>query len=314
MILFVIVFMVTKMKLLNFGTLVFVMSSLSYADDNLTNKINQQNDVMKKIEEKEAQTKENSEGYSFFKTAMQHISYEERHVYQKDHPEKGINKGDVQKNDFSGTNLVTIGGNISPINDKYDFSFETVSTIVPQEIEEKWTIGDRVNQTDKATLDFTQITFLLHQKYTPQHRAVAGLEFKKMEFERYDFVSVLNGATSLNNIRERTSSVSLDAGYWYESGNVGKKGWHYSARGLVKVPVWQDAINTASPEISFSDPSGYDLNMEVSASYSILPNIDVGVILGYDYIFRNGESKGSIHWPENTFSAYTLGVSLLWNL
>ena len=311
------------MKQFTIGVLLLSLSSLSFAENNLTKEITLQNNTMKKIEKQKESKDEKFEGYSFFKTAIQQINYEERHVYQKDHPAQGIKKGDVQSNDFSGSNLVTIGGNISPINDKYDFSFETISTIIPQEIDEKWTVGSRTNQTDKATIDFTQITVLIHQKYTPKHRAVGGLEFKRLAFERYDF-SLVDGTNAfpqlsdreqaLVNIRERISSLSLNAGYWYESSNIGEEGWHYSAKGLVKVPVWQNAENTSAPDISFSDPSGYDLDVELGASYTIVKNIDVGVFAGYNYIFRNGESKGNIHWPENSFSAYTLGLSFMWNL
>ena len=304
-------------------TLLLILTSLSYAEDTLSKDIVKHNETIQKIEKENNSKEEKSQGYSFFKTAMQHISYEERYVYKKDNPQSGIRKGDVQKNDFSGTNLVTIGGNISPINEKYDFSFETISTLLPQEIDEKWTIGGRTNQTDKATIDFTQVTLLLHQKYTPKHRAVGGFEFKKLSFERYDFglengnnafPQLSNKEQTLVNIRERISSLSLNAGYWYESGNVGKEGWHYNAKALVKVPVWQNAENTSAPEVSFSDPSGYDFDLEVGTSYSIMPNIDVGLIAGYSYIFRSGESKGNIHWPKNTFKAYTLGLSFMWNL
>jgi hypothetical protein len=312
------------MKIVKLGIIFLVSSSLSYASDSTTTEsIIKHNDTMKKIEEQKKSKEEKFEGYSFFKTAMQHITYEERHVYKNDHANRGIKKGDVQTNDFSGTNLVTIGGNISPINDKYDFSFETVSTLIPQEINEKWTVGGVTNQTDKATIDFTQITLLVHQKYTPKHRAVGGIEFKKLAFERYDF-GLANGDNAfpqlsdkeqtLVNIRERISSLSVNAGYWYESGNVGKKGWHYNAKALVKVPIWQNAENTSAPDISFSDPSGYDFDLELGASYTIVPNIDVGIIAGYNYIFRSGESKGSVHWPESTFKAYTLGLSFSWNL
>lgn len=294
-----------------------------YAESNLTKDITTHNDIMEKIEQEDEHQEEKFEGYSFFKTGLQNISYEERYVYKKDHPSRGISKGDVQKNNFSGTNFVTIGGNIAPINDKYDFSFETVSTIIPQEIDEEWTVANVTNQTDRATIDFTQITFLIHQKYTPRHRAVGGLEFKKLAFERYDFglpngedafPQLSDSEQSLINIRERISSLSLDAGYWYESANVGKKGWHYSAKALAKVPVWQNAENTSAPDISFSDPSGYDLDLEVGVSYTIRENIDLGLFAGYSYIYRVGESKGDVHWPENTFNAYTLGLSFIWNL
>lgn len=312
------------MKILNFAFIsACLVTTISYADGTTTEKIHKHNKMMEENEKKQETKEKKFEGYSFFKTAMQHISYKERYVYKKDHPARGIQKGDVQTNDFSGTNLVTIGGNISPINDKYDFSFETVSTLVPQEIDEKWTVGSRTNQTDKATIDFTQVTFLIHQKYTPKHRAVGGLEFKKMEFERYDF-TLLNGENAfpqlsdrdqtLVNIRERLSSLSIDAGYWYESGNIGKKGWHYNTRALVKVPIWQYAENTSAPNVSFSDPSGYDFDVELGASYTIRKNINVGLIAGYNYIFRSGETKGDISWPENTFSDYTLGFSFMWNL
>jgi len=304
-------------------TLFCIFSSITYASDGLSESIIKHNDMIKKIEQQKSSKEEKSEGYSFFKTAMQHINYEERYVYKKDHADRGIKKGDVQKNDFSGTNLVTIGGNIAPINDRYDFSFETVSTLIPQEINEEWTVGGVANQTDKATIDFTQITFLIHQKYTPKHRAVGGIEFKKLAFERYDF-GLPNGDNAfpnlsdkdqtLVNIRERISSLSFDAGYWYESGNVGKEGWHYNAKALVKVPVWQNAENTSAPDVSFSDPSGYDFDLELGASYTIVPNIDVGLLAGYSYIFRKGASQGNVHWPENTFQAYTLGLSFNWNL
>jgi len=311
------------MKILNMTLLLLLSSSYVYSQDEFSDKINKHNEVMKKIEKEKSPKEEKSEGYSFFKTAMQHINYEEYYVYKKDHPNSGITKGDVQTNDFSGNNLVSIGGNISPINDKYDFSFETISTLIPQEINEKWTVGSKTNQTDKATIDFTQVTFLIHQKYTPQHRAVAGLEFKKMAFERYDF-SLLDGKKAfpslpdnqqtLINIRERISSLSFDAGYWYESQNVGEKGLHYNAKALVKIPFWQNAENTSTPDISFSDPSGYDFDLELGVSYTIVPNIDVGLLFGYNYVFRKGESKGNVHWPENTFSSYMAGLSFMWNL
>jgi hypothetical protein len=311
------------MKKLSIGIALLMSLTPSYADDTLNKDIQKHNQVIETLEKENSNVAEKSEGYTFFKTAMQHINYEEYYVYKKDHADRGISKGDVQTNDFSGTNLVTIAGNISPLNDKYDFSFETISTLVPQEIDEKWTVGSTTNQTDKATIDFTQVTFLIHQKYTPKHRAVAGLEFKKMAFERYDF-TLLDGEKAFPNldddkqtfvnIRERSSSLSLDAGYWYENQNIGKKGWHYNAKALVKVPFWQNAENTASPDISFSNPSGYDFDLELGASYNIIPNIDVGLLLGYNYVFRNGESKGTVHWPENTFSAYMLGLSFMWNL
>lgn len=316
------IFTSTKFKT-TISLMILSASTTLYAENNITEQIAEHNKVIKELKKEEKNRETKFEGYSFFKTAMQHISYEERHVYRKDHPAQGIKKGDVQTNDFSGTNLVTIGGTISPINDKYDFSFETISTLVPQEIDEKWTVENRTNQTDKATIDFTQITCLIHQKYSPKHRAVGGLEFKKMAFERYDF-ALLDGQKAfpqlstreqtLVNIRERLSSLSLDAGYWYESGNIGKRGWHYSAKALVKVPIWQNAENTASPDVTFSDPSGYDFDLEAGASYTITPNIDIGLIVGYNYIFRSGESKGDIHWPENRFQAYTLGLSFMWNL
>ena len=306
------------MKKFTIGVISLCLSSVLYADKNLTEKITEQNEVMQKVEAKKTSEMKKSEGYSFFRTAMQHISYEERYVYKKNHPLQGIQKGDVQTNNFSGTNLVTIGGNLSPINDKYDFSFETISTLIPQQINEEWTVGGRSNQKDDATIDFTQLRFLMHQKFTPQHRAVGGLEFKKMSFERYNLRTFDENSnllqTSMNTIRERSSSLSLDAGYWYESKNIGKSGWHYNALALIKVPLWQNTENTASPDVSFSDPSGYDFDLEVGASYTIFKNIDLGLVAGYGYSYRSGESKGGVNWPENRFKAYTLGFSFLWNL
>lgn len=311
------------MNMVRVTGMALILSLAVNADTALTNKIETQNEIIKKIKKGEKLDDNKLEGYSFFKTGFQTISYQERYVYKKDHPSRGISKGDVQKNDFSGTNFVTIGGNISPINDKYDFSLETVSTILPQEVDEEWTVGGRTNQTDKATIDFTQITFLIHQKITPNHRAVGGIEFKKLAFERYDFglpggenafPQLSDNEQSLINIRERLSSLSLNAGYWYESDNIGKKGWHYSTKALVKVPFWQTAENTSAPNTIFTDPSGYDFDIELGLSYMIQPGIDLGLFTGYSYIYRAGESQGNIHWPENTFNAFSVGLSFIWNL
>jgi hypothetical protein len=292
-------------------------SLLALESSAVTKNINQHNQEMQKISKEQARTAMSFDGYNYFKIAVQTMEYKEKYTYQNSRGT--IHKGDVQENDFSGTNVVYMGGGLSRINDRYDFSMDSISTLAPQEIDETWKINGVVNQKDKASIDFTQVNILLHQKYGQKHRAVGGFEFKKMAFERYGFDALSNATIPetllpLINIRERSSSLSMDAGYWYESKSVGVGGIRTMFKGLVKVPFWQRTENTAYPNKSFSDPSGYDFECTAEIAYTIYDNVELGLFGAYNYIYRNGENQGTLHWPSNTLTSYTTGISVNWKL
>lgn len=300
--------------------LLLCFSTVALASDennsSQTSAIAQQNQRMETIPQENKRNADSLDGYSYLRVAVQNMKYKEHYVYKNDNG--AIKKGDVQENDFSGTNIVYMGGGLSRINDQYDFSLDSISTLIPSEIDEKWTLNQAtINQKNRATIDFTQVNLLLHQKYGKHHRAVGGIEFKKLAFERYDYDTIQDipdDKLPLVNIRERLSSLSLDAGYWYESKSVGIGGIRYMTKALVKIPFWQKAENTAHPDITFSDVSGYDVELDGELAYTIYPNIELGLLGSYGYIYRTGQDKGTIHWPENTYTSYTTGLSVNWKL
>ncbi len=248
------------------------------------------------------------DGYSYGGIGFESATYKETH-------------GSL-KSSAKGSSPVYTTGSLVRVNDRYDFSLDFSSTLLPSTINEKWSNASGTILTDDYALLANSAQILVHYKLTPQHRIVVGPYYVLNTFKRYNQIAidptqvvVVPGVTE-----EQSASVSGIIGYWYESNTAAIEGWRYKGSALISHPLWQKTTNTASTgDIAFSDIGGYNVDISAYAGYTLFKGFEIGTFAGYNRQQRNGggpklDSVGNhVTWPENTLQTYRAGVNAVWH-
>jgi hypothetical protein len=251
------------------------------------------------------------DGYSYGGVGFENTTYQE-----SGHSSK---IGSI-KSKASGTSPVYTTGSLVRVNDRYDFSLDFSSTLLPSKISEEWTGLNGTLQRNDYDLLANSATLLVHYKLTPQHRIVAGPIYALNTFKRYNWVAVDPIIdTPVGVIEERSASVSGAIGYWYESKTAGIEGWRFKGNTLLSLPLWQQTTNTSSKEdVVFNNIGGYNADVSVYAGYTLFKGLEVGAFAGYNHQRRNGGHQmdklgNNVTWPENTLTTYRAGLNAIWH-
>lgn len=250
------------------------------------------------------------DGYSYGGIGFENATYKENSY----NPAIGSLKSKA-----NGSSPVYTTGSLVRVNDRYDFSLDFSSTLLPSTITEDWTGSNGTLQRNDYDLLANSATVLIHYKLTPQHRIIAGPVYVLNTFKRYNWVAVDPIISApLGVTEERSTSLSGAIGYWYESKTAGIEGWRFKGNTLFSLPLWQRATNTDYKDIVFDNIGGYNADASVYAGYTVFKGLEVGVFAGCNYQKRNGGAQTynvthTVTWPENTLSTYRAGVNAVWN-
>jgi len=248
------------------------------------------------------------DGYSYMAIGLNNVKYNEKVTTQS---------GTYVDSDATTTDIYYMTGGLVRLNDRYDFSYDLASTLYPNDLDENVYI-DGVHQTNKADILLNNMTLLLHYKLNGSHRVVGGVEYQLNTFKRFDFLSSPNQGV----VEERSASLALDCGYWYESSTAAIDGMRTTVKALVGLPVWQKTTNTSLTAVNFYDKQGYNAHLSLWLNYTVLTGMEIGFGFGFDYVYRKGGgpkvamidgTARNIYWPENTTRTFYGALSIVWN-
>ena len=255
------------------------------------------------------------DGYSYFSIGMQNVKYEENTV---------LSNGQKVHSFAIATSPVYISGSLIRINDKFDFSMDLLSTLLPTETDEKWYLDGVYTQQNKFDATITNMQFYGQYKLTNRHRIVFGPTYSLNSFKRYTFKDA-NGNIILDNItgaklgltEERVANLYLAVGYWYESAPHGLvQQMRYRFNVTFGHSIWTQATNTGFEKVSFDSIDSYELQSSLYAGYTVFKGLEVGAFAGYsqqEKRFTDVASDGHTKWPKNTLTLLQGGISFVWN-
>lgn len=258
---------------------------------------------------------EKYDSYTYFSVGVENIRYNE---------DITLSTGEKVHSTAKAMSPVYMSGSLVRINDKYDFSMDFASTLLPAQIEEEWYIDGSLKQKNQFDATINSMEFLGHYKLNNNHRIVLGATYKFNNYKRYTFKDengnfLTDGTTGakLGLIQERVATIYASAGYWYESSPHAKKDtMRLKFNAIVGKPVWNEASNTGFDKVVFHSTSGYKFESSVYAGYPIIKGLEVGAFGGYSYQRKsdiNLASDGHTKWPEVTLEIWQAGISFIWN-
>ena len=248
------------------------------------------------------------DGYSYMAVGLNNVKYKE---------EVTTLSGTHVNSEAVSTDIYYITGGLVRLSDRYDFSYDLASTLYPNDLDEDVYING-IYQTNKADILLNNMTFLLHYKLTNSHRIVGGVQYVLNTYKRFDFISDPNQGV----VEERSASLIVNGGYWYESSPAAVKGLRITVKALIGLPVWQKTTNTNITAVDFSDAGGYNGQLSLWFNYTVFPGLEIGAGIGYDYMYREGGGPKqavisgtvrNIYWPENTTETLYGAFCVTWN-
>jgi len=233
-------------------------------------------------------TKRYAQGYTYYNVSFQSMDF------TTSASEKGFNSSASVDNP-----VYTIGG-VYVINDTYDFSTELSTTLVPTRGTETVTINGVEAKENIEMLNNT-IKGYVHYKFTNEHRVVGGLTYNLSSWKRY------GGNLVTNEIGQRSMSINMEIGYWYEGYFMPEDKLHVNFKAIGGMPVWDETENTSS-NVTFSSRGGYNYNIAVNVGYEFFSGTETGLTMGYSELSRDKDSKDGTIVPEDTFETFYFGV------
>ncbi|HHH51555.1 MAG TPA: hypothetical protein ENK76_04220 [Campylobacterales bacterium] len=261
-----------------------------------------------------SETKE-YDGYSYFSFGMQNIKYEENIV---------LNNGQHVHSSAHATSPVYISGSLIRVNEKFDFSIDLLSTLLPSETDEHWYLDESFVQQNKFDAIISHMQFLGHYKLNNNHRIVFGPIYSLNSYKRYtfkdqngnDIVDSDTGA-KIGLLEERVANLRLSTGYWYESApQATPNHMRYRFNALIGQTIWTQASNTGFEKVVFDSINSYELQSSAYAGYTILKGLEIGLFIEYSRQEKTSTDvadDGHTKWPKNTLTLYQGGVSAVWN-
>lgn len=232
----------------------------------------------------------------------------------------------------SATNIVQMSSGLTKVNDSFDFSIDTVATLLSGDAIEKWKATDNISTITDGTLlqensfdiSGSKLRILLHYKMTKKLRLVFGPAYTVDTFKRYNWEPkhpLIEDDTSVQE--ERYSSLQGDIGLAYESYMAAHKGMRFSLKALYGHPLWQETKNTKEDykDVAFSNHEGYNADAEGYVGYTLSNGIEVGLFAGYSKQHRSGDkttvtledsSVTTVEWPENDLEHLRTGLTVVW--
>ncbi|WP_087024952.1 hypothetical protein [Thaumasiovibrio subtropicus] len=252
--------------------------------------------------------------YSYFYISSEHVNYAE-------------SLGAIPvRSDATVRNMAVHTGGVYDINRLYAFSVDAHSTFYPTASEEQWTRdGVGVYQRNQFEFSSTTTSLLLHYKFDPGWRILAGTSFMYTVYKRSDVLLPSQaGPFQSGVIEEKSSEFVFITGAAYEHGTLGDQ-WRYGGKATFGLPIWSITESSLYPGLEF-DHHGYLLGLEGNVSYQIVSNLHIAMFGQLTYRIRDeeppqawrgdlgdGEKNYLVSLPKGETSTLNLGVGLLWS-
>jgi len=260
-------------------------------------------------------TQEHYRGYNYISIGVEHADYQE---------EITLSSGQHVTTSAKANSPVYISGSLIRINKTFDFSIDISSTLLPNQIDEKWYLDGTLAQQNQFDALITNMQFLAHYKITQHHRILGGAMYKLNSFKRYDFRDengnvILDSTTGakLGLIEERVATLYAALGYGYESAPFAlKDGFRFKGDLVLAHAIWNEATNTGFSKVSFDSIDSYKVVASAYVGYTVFENVELGCFFNYTREKKNGvdiASDGHTKWPENRLDLYQSGLSVVWN-
>ncbi|MFA6144451.1 MAG: hypothetical protein WCW84_05580 [Sulfurimonas sp.] len=266
------------------------------------------------------------DGYSYGGVGFESISYQE--------DAHSATLGSL-KSKATGSSPVYTTGSLVKVNDRYDFSLDFSSTILPSVLDETWTRNGAAMQKNNLNVTINSMRLLAQYKLTNQHRFVAGPSYSLNSFKRYNFKDTNPNDTYLDNGALRSLETSKDdgilaeelvatlyatAGYWYESAPVATPNtFRMKATALYSQPIWNNASNTGFEGVNFSSLNGYNIELNGYIGYPVIKGLEIGIFASYINKRKIGDDRTqdltgrNVLWPDNSLQIMQAGLSAVWH-
>lgn len=267
-----------------------------------------------------ADEKVSYDGYAFMVLGSESVNYQEK-----------ASLGPIESS-VSANNIVLVSGGLTRVNDDFDFSIVTTSTLFANSATEQWRLSGDYGSLTKNTLlqensfDIigSKFKMLIHYKQTQNFRFVFGPAYTLDTFKRYNWESknpVVSDEVSIQE--ERYASLHAHLGIAYESYAAAIEGFRYSLELTYGQPLWQEVKNTKEEynNLEYSSHKGHNIDASMNATYTLDKGIEVGLYLAYSQQYREaGEIQRvnindelfDVEWPENYLTHYRSGLIFVW--
>ncbi|QSZ43001.1 hypothetical protein GJV85_13100 [Sulfurimonas aquatica] len=237
-------------------------------------------------------------GYSYFTASTQCMNFSTDYTTVS---------GDNISTNASSNNQVYSTGSIFNLNNKFAFSTEVTTTLFPQRAYEQTSINGVLSQKNYADMMNNSLQGLGHYKFSDEHRVVFGSLYNISSWKRYKFIAPSGPESTSNVIEQRSMTLALQIGYWYEDYFLEDSKLHLSFRSLVGLPIWGTTENT-SDDVVFSNRGGYNVDIVLNIGYPLYDNKEYGLMLGYSEINRDSAREGTIIVPKGNIQNTSIGL------
>ena len=264
----------------------------------------------------------NFDGYSYFAVGVENFSYSEKFIYTFANSYTSPsgktylpNQQVAIKSKINVNSPVYLSGGLIRFNDKWDLSMDFASTLKPNTTTEEWLNrgDDTTILSNYATIMSNSMKFLLHYKLTNEHRITFGFSYILNAFKRFDDPDT---STTTDLVEETSSTATLNLGYWFESNTAAKKGFRIKYQITGCFPVYQDLQNTAAPNLTFDNTTGFNFDTSIYFGYTLFKGFEAGIFTDYSYMYREGETKTykdkTVIWPTNITQSIRGGLQVTW--
>lgn len=266
------------------------------------------------------------DGYAYMNFGVEKVNYAERPTLLN------------FELDAKTSNIVQMSGGLTRVNDNFDFSVDSIATLLPNEGSEAWSASTNLNnaegtaplkkgavaQRNSYTLVGSQLQLLVHYKYTSKVRILGGLTSANQTFKRYDqkqTSALIEKKKEL--LEESCASFMANIGFGYESYIPAHDGDRFRVRAIFGLPLWHRTLNTAEiyGDLEFNDKAGYNAELDLYWGYPVHKGVEVGLFFNASRQYRvaNSTAKYTLNgttyeaqWPENTLDIVRSGVSFVW--
>lgn len=272
-----------------------------------------------------AEEKVSYDGYAFMVLGTEYVNYQER-----------ASLGPI-KSSVTAVNTVQISGALTRVNNLFDFSIRTTSTLLARDATEQWRLSSDYNTSKDSILPKntllqensfdiigSKLKILLEYKLTQNFRFVFGPAYTLDTFKRYNWESkhpIIAEEVSVQE--ERYASLQAHLGIAYESYAAALEGLRYSVRLTYGQPLWQKVKNTKEEynNLIYSNKNGYNIDASVQSTYTIHKGVELGLYLACSQQYREAaevnrvEVEGELYdveWPKNYLTHYRGGLMVVW--
>lgn len=223
------------------------------------------------------------------------------------------------KSDVTVNNLALMSGGFTRTTDRLAFSIEAFSTLYPNRADEEWndTIGafPLPLQQNNFTFSNSSTSLLGHYNILSNVRILIGGSYNLSTFKRFNFTTPYPDTVILSpGVVEETFGEFI--GYTGLTADLALYDTYFNIRILGGMPLYSKIENSNSPNLTFEEGTGYDIDIAMSYSVPVSKHVNIGLIADYQYHFREKQvlitQSSQTEIPENVMTALRAGLFINW--